>query len=196
MGAKLHQKDSDSKNLAQEYYDGTLMYEISKTQIWDVASADEAGLQNYFKENEKTYAWDSPRFRGLVIHAKDKATLAKAKKLVKGVAEEDWAKTIVQTLNTDSVKVVRVERGLYKMKDNKAVDQYVFKTSKEYKPLKDYPFTDVVGKKLKNPETFKDVRGQVTTDYQQACEKRWVEGLRKKYSYEVDKAVLETVNRH
>ena len=193
---KVMAQDPETRFLAQEYYDGTLMYEISKTQIWDVASADEAGLQNYFKENEKTYAWDSPRFRGLVIHAKDKATLAKAKKLVKGVAEEDWAKTIVQTLNTDSVKVVRVERGLYKMKDNKAVDQYVFKTSKEYKPLKDYPFTDVVGKKLKNPETFKDVRGQVTTDYQQACEKRWVEGLRKKYSYEVDKAVLETVNRH
>ena len=27
------------------------------------------------------------------------------------------------------------------------------------------------GKKLKKPETYKDVKGQVTTDYQQECEK-------------------------
>lgn len=193
---KVLADDADTRYLAQEYYDGTLMYEICKTKIWDVAAADEVGLTNFFKENEKNYAWDGVRFRGLVIHAKDKATLSKAKKLVKGVAEEDWAKTIVQALNTDSVKVVRIERGLYKEKDNKAVDKYVFKSTKEYMPLKDYPFTDVVGKKLKKPETYKDVRGQVTTDYQQACEKSWVEELRKKYTFDVDKTVLETVNRH
>jgi peptidyl-prolyl cis-trans isomerase SurA len=192
----LISKDSDSKNLAQEYYDGTLMYEISKNQIWDVAAKDEEGLAKYFKANKKKYAFDEPRFRGLILHGKDDAVIATAKKLVKGVKEEDWPTTIVKGLNNDSVKVIRVEHGIYKKGDSKTVDNMVFNTGTEYKPMKDYPATDVFGKKLKKPETYKDVKGQVTTDYQQECEKAWVEGLRKKYPVDIDESVLATVNKH
>ena len=192
----LISKDSDSKNLAQEYYDGTLMYEISKNQIWDVAAKDEEGLAKYFKANKKKYAFDEPRFRGLILHGKDDAVIATAKKLVKGVKEEDWPTTIVKGLNNDSVKVIRVEHGIYKKGDSKTVDNMVFNTGTEYKPMKDYPATDVFGKKLKKPETYKDVKGQVTTDYQQECEKTWVEGLRKKYPVDIDESVLATVNKH
>ena len=192
----LISKDSDSKNLAQEYYDGTLMYEISKNQIWDVAAKDEEGLAKYFKANKKKYAFDEPRFRGLILHGKDDAVIATAKKLVKGVKEEDWPTTIVKGLNNDSVKVIRVEHGIYKKGDSKTVDNMVFNTGTEYKPMKDYPATDVFGKKLKKPETYKDVKGQVTTDYQQECEKAWVEGLRKKYPVDIDENVLATVNKH
>jgi peptidyl-prolyl cis-trans isomerase SurA len=74
----LISKDSDSKNLAQEYYDGTLMYEISKNQIWDVAAKDEEGLAKYFKANKKKYAFDEPRFRGLILHGKDDAVILAA----------------------------------------------------------------------------------------------------------------------
>ncbi|MCH5176994.1 MAG: peptidylprolyl isomerase [Prevotellaceae bacterium] len=193
---ELMAQDAESRYLAQEYYDGTLMYEISKNQIWDPAAKDEAGLAAYFKANEKKYAWDAPRYRGIVIHAKDKATLAKAKKLLKNVPEDDWAKTLVAALNNDSVKLVRVERGIYKQGDNKAVDALVFKSVKDYAGMKDYPVTDVYGKKLKKPETYADVRGQVATDYTNERENRWVEELRRRYSFTVNEAVLETVNQH
>mgnify|MGYP002622189868 CR=1 FL=1 len=193
---ELLEKDEEAKNLAQEYYDGTLMYEISKEQIWDKAAKDEAGLSSYFTANKKNYAWDSPRFRGIVIHAKDKAVMNQAKKLLKKKSEDEWAQTLVKALNSDSVKVVRVEHGIYKVGDNKAVDMLVLKKGTEYKPLKDYPVTDVYGKKLKSPETYKDVRGQVTADYQNEQERLWVESLRKKYPVEIDEAVLSTVNKH
>ena len=192
----LMKKDEESRYLAQEYYDGTLMYEICKTQIWDKAAADTTGMEAYFKANEKQYAWDAPRFRGIVIRAKDEATLKRAKALVKGVAVKDWPMTIVKALNSDSVKVVRVEHGIYKQGDSKAVDHFVFKQKNDSKPSKDYPAVGTVGKKLKKPESYADVRGQVTTDYQGAQERQWVEGLRKKYSYDVDEAVLQTVNKH
>ena len=117
------------------------------------------------------------------------------KKLIKGVSKDMWSVTLVKALNTDSVKNVRVERGIYKRGESKHVDYLVFKTG-ESKPVKDFPVTAVYGKKSKKPRSFKDVRGLVTTDYQNELEKLWVEGLRSKYSVEVDESVLSTVNNH
>ena len=197
---ELHNKiiasDPDQKNLAQEYYDGTLMYEVSKKDVWDKAQQDMAGQAAYFNANKKKYAWDSPRFCGVIIHAKDADTMKKAKKLLKGVAEENYARTLTSELNTDTAKAVRVERGIYKLGDNANVDNLVFKQKTELKPRKDLPVTDVYGKKVKAPRTYMDVRGQVTTDYQNEQEKQWVEGLRKKFAVEVYDDVVKTVNNH
>ena len=93
--------------------------------------------------------------------------------------------------------MVRVEYGLFKQGDNKVIDKQIFKQKGvEFKPLKDYPATLAIGKKLKAPETYRDVKGQVTTDYQNIREKEWVEGLRKKYPVVVMDEVVKTVNQH
>lgn len=192
----LMSKDMELKYLAQEYYDGTLMYEVTKKDVWDKAQANAEGQEAYFQQHKKDYAWDAPRFAGIVIHAKDAETIAKAKKLLKGVAEEDYAKTLTSALNNDSVKLIRIERGIFKMDDNAVVDNNIFKQKKEVKPMKDYPVADVYGKKIKAPRTSKDVKGQVTTDYQNSMEKAWVDELRKRFAVETYKDVIETVNKH
>jgi len=191
---QLMQKDADLKNLSQEYYDGTLMYEVTKKDVWDKAQDDTAGQEAYFKAHKKEYAWDAPRFCGIVIHAKDAAMMAKVKKMLKGVAEENWAKTAI-SVNNDSVKFVRVERGIFKQGDNQNVDKLVFGQKKDLKPMQGYPVTDVWGKKAKAPRTMKDVKGQVTSDYQNAMEKQWVEDLRKRFAVEVYDDVMKTVKR-
>lgn len=192
---EITSKNSELKNLAQEYYDGTLMYEISKTQIWDVAQKDEDGQAAYFKTHSADYKWDAPRFCGIVVHSKDADVLKNVKKLIKGVAEEDWAKTITAAYNNDSVKTVRIERGIFKKGDNANVDAMSFKTG-EPKPMKDYPHTAIFGKQEKAPRTYKDVKGQVTTDFQNQEEKKWVDTLRSKYQVEVFDNVVKTVNNH
>ena len=194
--AQMIETDPEQKNLAQEYYDGTLMYEVAKKDVWDKAQNDVAGQSAYFKANKKKYEWDSPRFCGIIIYAKDAATVKKAKKLLKGVAEENYSKTLTSALNNDSVKMVRVEKGIYKQGDNANVDNLVFKQKTELKPRKDFPVIDVYGEKAKFPRSYMDVRGQVTTDYQNELEKQWVDGLRKKFSVEVYDDVVKTVNKH
>lgn len=192
---QMMEKDAELKNLSQEYYDGTLMYEVTKKDVWDKAQQNTVAQEAYFKAHKKDYAWDAPRFCGIVIHTKDAATMKKVKTLLKGADEENWAKTAV-SLNNDSVKIVRVERGIFKQGDNANVDRLVFGQKTELKPMTGYPVTDVWGKKAKAPRTSKDVKGQVTTDYQNAEEKLWVEGLRKKFAVEVYDDVVKTVNKH
>ena len=188
-------KNSELRYLSQEYYDGTLMYEICNDEIWKKAKSDEPGLEKFFNANKKNYVWDSPRFCGVIVHAKDDATLEAAKKAVKGVPETEWAKTITSKFNNDTIKLVRIERGIYKKGDNANVDKLMFNTG-ELKPTKGFESTGVIGKVYKKPRTFRDVRGQVLEGYQTQLEVDWLKELEKKYKVEINDAVVETVNAH
>ena len=178
--------------LVNEYYDGLLLYEVAKTNVWDKAANDVVGLENHFKANKKTYKWEEPRFDGFVIHANDKSVLKKAKKIVKKYADADWRAVIQQELNKDSVVCLVQGPYLCKKGENKFIDAVKFK-GKETKPLRKYSMYDVVGKMKKQPTTYNDVKAQVVNDHTQNMEKQWVETLRKKYQVIIHKDVLETL---
>ncbi len=193
---ELASQDSDLENLIREYHDGLLLYEISNREVWDKAAKDEKGLEEFFKKNKKNYTWDSPRFKGIAYHVKDKADVKAVKNAVKKLPFADWNETLRSTFNGDSVIRIRVVKGIFKVGDNSLIDREVFKKNVEVKPTKDYPIDAVYGKTIKAPQDYTDVRGQVTADYQDALEKAWVETLRQRYKFTVNKNVLATVNKH
>ena len=193
---ELEANDSDLRNLIKEYYDGLLLYEISNRTVWEKAAADEAGLVAYFKKNKKNYKWDAPRFKGIAYHVKDQTDVKAVKDAVKGLPFDQWADKLRKTFNNDSILRIRVEKGIFKQGDNALVDREVFGVDTIAKGLKDYPIDAVYGQKLKAPKEMTDVKAQVLADYQDALEKEWVEGLRRKYAVEIDEEVLKTVNKH
>lgn len=194
---ELEAKDSDLKNLIREYHDGLLLYEISNIKVWEKASADEAGLAAYFKSNKKKYRWDEPRFKGMAYHVKVKDDVKAVKNCVKGVPFNEWADRLRKEFNNDSIIRIRVEKGVFKAGDNSFIDKLVFKKDVTVKEIKGYPIDATYGKLLKKgPETYEDVRGLVTADYQEELERQWVADLRKKYTWTVDEEVLKTVNNH
>ena len=116
---------------------------------------------------------------------------------MKKLAFDKWAEALRTTFNADSVIRIRVEKGIFKKGDNALIDSMVFKKDTTVTHLKDYPINAVYGKILKKgPEDYTDVRGLVVADYQEALEKEWVAELRKRYTFEVKKDVLKTVNKH
>ena len=196
----LANADPEMKYLMQEYHDGLLLYEISKREVWDKAAKDEAGLDAYFKDHKKDYVWDGPRYKGIAYHTRVKNDIKAVKKTVKGLPFEKWTETLRHTFNQDSIKQVQAQVGIFKPGDNVLVDKLVFKlatsTATEDPALKDYPYTAIYGKKLKRPQSYRDVRLQVTEDYQSLLEKAWVYDLRQRYKFSVNKDVLKTVNNH
>lgn len=194
---RLSAKDSDLKYLIQEYHDGLLLFEVCSRDVWEPAAKDTTGLVSYFKANKKNYAWDEPRFRGMVYYCKNKDDVKAVQKSIKKVAEENWITTIREKFNKDSV-MVRMDRRLFKIGDNKNVDALGFKIKgAETAPLKDFNHFAVIGKKLKKgPEKWTDVSSQVVSDYQRKCEEEFVAELRKRYSVEIHEDVLKTVNNH
>ena len=192
--AHLEEKYADLRNLVREYHDGILLFDVSLREVWDKANKDTEGLATFFKANKKNYTWDAPRYKGYIIYAKDEKVAKAAKQIIKSANADSVMSYINQRVNVDSVQYVRVERGLWTEGKNAAVDKYAFKNkTAEYTPTEEFPHVIPVGKVIKAPEEYTDVRGQVTTDYQDHLEKLWVQTLHDKYPVEVNEEVLKAL---
>lgn len=190
---RLEAKYPDFRNLINEYRDGILLFEVSNKEVWEKASADKTGLDEFFKENRNKYKWDAARFKGFVVECKDKDVAKAARKIIKKAPADSVSYYLKTTLNNDSVQFVKVEKGLYTEGDNKVVDAFAFKKG-EASVNELFPVAFISGKKLKKgPESYEDVRGLVTSDYQNYLENKWIDSLSQKISVEIEKDVLKTV---
>lgn len=190
-------QDDELKYLIQEYHDGLLLYEICQRQVWEPAARDTAAMKNYFKQNRKKYAYSQPHFAGALLQARDKAAMKAATKALKGKPEEQWADIVRSKINADSV-MVRFERRNFERGENAMVDSLAFGVRQgKTRPAKNFPVAKLVGRKLKKgPERWTDVGAQVVTDYQSLKEAEFVAELRRRYTFEVYKDALATVNKH
>lgn len=192
----LESKYPEFGHLMREYYEGLLFFEVSSREVWNRVAGDEAGLAKFFKKNRKNYKFDSPRFRGAVIQANSLENLDAIKAMIAGKEFEDYKTTIEANLPKDSLRTVRVEVGVFAIGDNAWVDKLVFGQGDGGNLRRGFVVVDTVGDVIENPETYKDVKGVVTGDYQKFLEEKWVKSLRKRYKVKVDKNVLKTVNNH
>jgi peptidyl-prolyl cis-trans isomerase SurA len=191
--ANLEKKYPELKNLLQEYYDGILLFNISNEMVWDKAVKDREGLEKYFKENADNYTFSEPSFKGRVFYCKDKKTAAKVQKAVKKLPADSIASYLKTKINVDSV-LVESQGGLWKKGDNKAIDKLGFKDKNaDFTPSKTQPYVFVIGKTIAKPETYTDVRGAVTSDYQNFLEQEWMQSLFEKYKIEINPLILKEI---
>ena len=192
----LESKYPEFANLMREYYDGLLFFEVCNREVWEKSAKDVAGMEKFFKKNKKRYKFDTPRYRGAIIHANSDEDIAKAKDLLSKVSSDKYKDVLKENFYVDSLYTIRLEVGVFAIGDNAWVDKFVFEQGEGGKLKPGFTKVDVVGTIIEKPETYKDVRGLVTNDYQKYLEEKWVKTLRKKYSVEYDKEVLKTVNNH
>ena len=192
---RLEIKYPDFRYLMQEYRDGILLFEISNREIWEPASNDEQGLKAFFKTHKENYFWKRPRYRGVVVHSVNKKIARKAKKLVRKLPYEQWFDIILKTFNKESIAEVKLEQGVFVEGSNKYVDKIIFKKG-DFVPLEAFPYTVVIGEKVKGPDSYNDVRELLQVDYQEYLDFLWMEHLRAKGKVEINQEVLKTVNNH
>lgn len=192
----LEKRYPDFANLMNEYHDGILLFEISNKEVWEKASKDTEGLQQYFSAHKSDYRWDKPHYKGYVISCADKKIQKEAEKLIKKLPSDSIPKILTKTFNSSENTGVKIDRVLTIQGDNEAVDCFAFKSinKNDYKAPEKFPYVFVTGKMLNDgPESYEDVRGLVTSDYQNYLEDEWIKYLRNKYTIEVDNNVLNTI---
>ena len=173
LGNDLENRYPEFKNLVREFSDGSLMFEVSKREVWDKASLDTDGLQKFFNDNKQRYAWDEPRYKGYVILAKDAATKKKMQKEISKMNPEEAVAYLNENYKVGDVSYVKIEKGLFKKGENPFVDEQAFKAGKAERPEGFGDFF-LLGKVLDNPDSYTDVRGTVVSDYQDYLEKEWI----------------------
>lgn len=193
----LKENCAEFRHLMQEFREGMLCFEMSNREVWQKALEDETGLQAYFQAHASDYHWETPRYRGIVLHCASKRVGKRVRKLLKEIPEEEWSDGIRLVFNAEDKQQVRYEQGVFLMGDNVAVDILAFKKKKREMPADEsYPFTTIFGKIEKGPGSVDEVQGQVVADYQQYLNAAWVARLRAAGKVEINQEVLKTVNNH
>jgi peptidyl-prolyl cis-trans isomerase SurA len=192
LDKNLENRNPEFANLVREFRDGSLMFEISKREVWDKASSDLDGIQKFFEANKQKYSWEKPHYKGYVILAKDAATKKKMQKEISKMNPEKAVAYLDENYKVGDVSYVKIEKVLSQKGENPFVDEIAFKTGKAEKPEGFGDFF-LLGKMLNSPDSLTDVRGMVVTDYQDYLEKEWIKSLNEKYPVKIYRDVLITI---
>lgn len=188
----LEDKYPDFKALMREYREGIMLFEITKREVWDKASKDSTGLQQFYDNNKTKYKWDKrAKVTIYTLKTTDEKITARFQKLAKKKSPEK----VIKKMNKVR-EVVTYEVGTYEKGKNKMVDATVWNEGilgsvwKEDETSKFVKIEEVI------PETIKplsDARGYVIADYQDFLEQNWIKDLKASYPLKVDEAVLKTL---
>lgn len=185
----LVNENEEFADVLQEYRDGLLLFALMEKEIWNKASKDSIGLQNYYNNNASKYQWknrieatiissssneDAERIR-LLLRSNDSIPLVK--KQMKNAGKNDYIFTtgIFETSNS-------------KLPSNLEFKEGVSKTYKHNGGYQVYAIKKVLPAKTK---TLKEARGNVVNDYQAEIEKNWLQDLRKRFTVDVNRKVLK-----
>ena len=186
---ELVKVNPEYRNLLNEYRDGMLLFEISNRRVWKAANKDTVGLENYFAEHRANYAWDEPHFKGIILSAKNDSVLDLVKADVRTMASD----TLTDGLHHKYGNDIRMERMVVKRGENNLADYLAFRQGDKPDRKGYEAFMILEGGVINQPEEMADVRGAVTSDYQDVLEQRWKEELARKYPAKINKKVLKQV---
>ena len=181
----------DYRNLMNEYRDGTLLFEVMNKEVWNKAKSNDEALLQRFNANRTKYQWDEPHFKGIMICAKSDSIMNEAI-LMYNTLKSEPEDSITSALNKKFGRNIKMVRVVSQKGENDMVDYVAFNGKHVESNYTGYPVYRILyGKILKEPEELSDVKGLVSSDYQDDLEKEWIEGLHKRYSVNIDKKVLK-----
>ena len=186
----------DYKNLLQEYHDGILLFNLTEDKVWKKAVEDSAGLQKFYDQTDNKYKWKE-RIQLSQFTYSDSTLTSELLKLVKkkgntGATAKDLSAKLCPK---DSVPCISIKELKYETGENAIADSITWKkgaylTTKDKGKYVLYYVDDLLPVQIK---TLNDARGLYTADYQTYLEKKWVDGLRKKYNIKVNQDVFQKI---
>jgi len=186
---QLVYNNPDYRNLLNEYRDGMLLFEISNRRVWKAASKDTLGLEQYYAMNHDKYMWNEPHFKGIILSAKSDSIL----NLLKADVAKFEADSLTEALHNKYGNDIRMERMVVKRGENNLADYLAFHVGDKPDRMGYPEFMILEGGIISQPQEMADVRGAVTSDYQDVLEQRWKDELAKKYPAKINKKVLKKV---
>ena len=179
------------RNLVDEYTNGSLLYEVSVDNVWNKASNDTEGLENFYNTHRQNYKWDSPHAKGLLVQAANDSIAGDIKLKIQGMPTD----SVVRFIKKNYKREAMVDKFNVAQGGNPIIDFTMF-GGEEVKGNKNYPvFFIVDGRLVESPEELNDVKGAVINDYQVSLEQDWVSSLKKKHTVEINKKELGNLRK-
>lgn len=172
--------DQQHPELAEslEHCQSDLLVNLATNREVIQPSHDEWQLKAFFDSRRDDYQWETPRFKGIVIHAKNKKQLKRARKLIKSRPYESWDELLAQAYGNEQPALLTWSQGIFGPGDNDFVDADHYKV-RSVEPLTEFPYFVVYGKKQKTPEDYRAVPHEtLVADFQAFLESQWIQRLK------------------
>jgi len=185
-------KYPEYKALVTEYHDGILLFEIMEKEVWKKAISDSAGLEKFYLENQENYMWKD-RLNVVMYTCNDEPTAEMVMKMVKDDVSDS---TILVTINKDSELAVHIRKGKFEKDEEPNLEPVTFEkgiymVNQSNKTI----VVNVLEVVSSEPKKLDEVRGLVTSAYQDKLDEVWVKELHEKYSYTINQEVLNTLGK-
>ncbi len=193
--SRLEKTNEDFRLLMLEYRDGILLFDLTDEKVWSKAVKDSTGLQKFYEENKNKYLWDK-RVDVTLYSCSDETVAQNVQKIISKRAKKGYTnEQILAMVNVNSQLALKIEENRYAKNDNEAVDKATWQTGVTTVVKGDKGVTIVEVKKVLEPEPKKinEIKGLITSDYQNYLEQEWVKELKSKYKVDVNKDVLKLV---
>lgn len=189
----LLKSQPDYRNLLKEYVDGSLLYEVSVRKVWDKAAKDTEGLNKFFEANRDNYKWTDPHAKGFLVQASNDSVAS----LIRTRAAEIPESELVNTLRKEFKGEASIDKVLVSKGTNQLVDYLLFGGPEAAPANNRYTVAFMINPRLiTEPEEVNDVKGLVTSDYQNEFQEAWEKELKSKYPVSVNEKVLRQVKKN
>ena len=194
---QLDKKYPEFKALMREYEEGILLFEATKILVWDKASQDSTGLEQYFATHKKNrkYFWNERAEVSFYTLKKDEIKcLPKIRKYTKKkTPEKSLKKYNKKGENILSHRTEIVEQGKNKVVNNLPWKKGSISATEINKRDLSHNFLKIEKILPTSSKTLKEARGYVVADYQDHLEREWVKELKKTFEVKINNEVFETL---
>jgi peptidyl-prolyl cis-trans isomerase SurA len=194
---QLDEKYPEFKALMREYEEGILLFEATKILVWDKASQDSVGLEQYFATHKKNrkFFWNERAEVSFYTLKKDEI---KCLPKVRKYAKKKAPKKTLKKYNKEEKKILSHRTEIVEQGKNKVVNNLPWKkgsisATEINKRDLSHNFLKIEKILPPSPKTLKEARGYVVADYQDHLEREWVKELKKNYDVIINNEVFETL---
>lgn len=188
---QLEEKYPEFKALMREYREGILLFEVTKMKVWDKASQDTVGLEQFFTQVKGKYRWNE---RAVVseytISTEDKGQLNALREYAAGhnaaAVRERYGNILA------GFRTLTIEKGKSPEAANlKTWEPNTLTINKLDRARNTYSFMKIEEILPAEDKALNEARGYVIADYQDKLEAEWVEDLREAYEVKVNRNVFD-----
>lgn len=180
-------KHPEYKALVTEYHDGILLFEIMEKEVWKKAMSDSAGLANFYDSTKSEYMWEERLEASMYIcNSKENA------EQVLSMLNQNMADSLIESeMNKSSELGVTIRKGKFEKEQETFLANVKWTKGVSIQEVNgSFVVVNVSDVLPVQPKELNEVKGLVTSAYQDELDKRWIKELRSKYSYTINKEAL------
>lgn len=189
----LEFENEEYAQILNEYRDGLLLFDLMESKVWNAAREDSTGLENYYKQHQDKYFFDT-RADAIIASSANKKDI---KKVAKMLENNESIEAIKKQINSEKAISVSFIKDTVTTSHQALPKDFNMQkgVSKVFKHNDAYSVVKVNAVLPKTQKTFEEAKGKVISDFQEYKEKMWLDELSKKYQVNVNQDVLKQVKK-